>query len=159
MTEAPDNDKPKNETSSEQMRKIFAQAYFICRISDFLDKCFFSEIRNVLPLVASREEIIELVDRFIKTIEYDVIELYSFERSEIMYIKISQYTRTLREYRNYIIENKLKWQQARRMNDFKMQGGKIISVSIDEDAFDKAVEYFRQRLNTLYNEICGRDIE
>jgi hypothetical protein len=132
-----------NETPSERMLTIFVKNYRDCRISEFIGSDLFMGIDLSL---------LTWVDRFIRNIELDVIDMFKNHQTEIMYEKISQFTDTMREYKDYLKNNTRSWERD------------IIRLSancrnqFEKDEFEKSTKYYRQRIFKLYREICDGNI-
>lgn len=132
-----------NETSSQQMLKIFVSAYRECRISEILSSDLFMGINPNL---------LSWADRFVKIIEFDVIDIFVHSKTEIKYKKISQFNNAIREYKNYLVKNTHPWERdiIRLTPNYRNQS--------EKDEFEKATKFYRQRIFSLYNEICDGNI-
>lgn len=131
------------ETPSQRMLTIFVKAYCDCRISEFLSSDLFMGIDSSL---------LSWVDRFIRNIESDVIDMFKNHQTEIMYKKISQFTNTVREYKDYLKNNTHLSERdiIRLYANYRNQ--------FEKDEFEKSTKYYRQRIFSLYNEICDGNI-
>lgn len=132
-----------NETPSQQMLTIFVKAYRDCRISEFLSSDLY---------IGLNPDLLSWVDRFVEIIEFDVINLFEHDQTEIKYKKISQFNNALREYKNYLVKNTHPWERdiIRLTPNYRNQS--------EKDEFEKATKFYRQRIFSLYNEICDGNI-
>ena len=140
MSQAPDGEKPKNETISEQMYITFKQVFQDCNITEFLSNDLSEGINPGL---------LSWVDRFLETIESDILNLPIFQKEEIMLTNISRYTNEMRRYRNFIKEKMRPRTWGHNDGTLVFRYGNVF----EKDEFGKTVKYYRKRLLSIYHEI------
>lgn len=147
------------------MLKIFKQEYNVCQIKKFLDSEWHNEInRNLFTWV----------DRFLETIESDIIQIYSGERldakTKIIYDNISRYAKTLCKYKNDLVERIKKVHEWRRnapsalassINGYLKNHPSEDTVTVEPycepDINDEFLQHTRKKLDTFHTQICGND--
>ncbi len=132
-----------NETPSQHMLNTFVKVYCDCRISEFICSDLFMGIDP---------NSITWVDRFLKSIESDVMYMFEHDQTEIMYKKISQFTNAMREYKDYLVNNMGLWEHDTTKLYVKYEN------QVEKDEFEKSTKYYRKRIFSLYQEICDGNI-
>lgn len=150
---------------SQQMLKIFKQEYSDCHIKEFLANDLCKEISR---------DTLTWVDRFVETIESDIIQIYSGERldakTKIIYDNISRYAKTLCKYKNDLVERIKKvheWRKnapsalASSINGYLKNHPSEDTVTVEPycepDINDEFLQHTRKKLDTFHTQICGND--
>ena len=152
----PPKEKPKDKKDdpSEAMREIFKQAYNDYRISDFSSQYFF--LVSLTP-----KELLDGIDGFIKTIEFEIIEPYSYANTEEIYKNIYRYIEILRRHK-YDLETKIgQWRDELMFHGISSHSSDVLNQIIpinskgnDVGKIDTLFKDNRKKLEKLYNLIC-----
>lgn len=150
---------------SQQMLRIFEQEYSDCHIKEFLDSEWHNEINR---------DLFTWVDRFVETIESNIIQIYSGERldskTKTIYDNINRYAKTLCKYKNDLVE------RIKKVHEWRRNAPSALASSISryrinhpgEDTFaiepycepvidDEFLQHTRKKLDTFHTQICGND--
>jgi hypothetical protein len=120
-------------------------------LKQVFDDCRIEEIMGEPSLLDS--SLLTWVDRFVDTIQYDITLLFDYNKQNPCYIRINQFIKTMSDYSKYLKENtRPTWGMFGFLVPLHRSENDNIKWQI---AFKKTTDYYRQRINSLYNEICN----